>query len=262
MGGCIMNDQDERYIVPALRRGLAILGLFNRDRRTLSLPEITRELQLPRGTAFRLVHTLEAEGYLQRTPAANAFQLGLNVLTLGFEFIGSLDLVDVARPVLESLRDGADASTHLAILDGWDVVYLISVSSRHRITGNLVIGTRMPADRSSIGHALLFGATAHDIFARAKAGGATFSDDQAGKLAEAVFEAEKRGYVLFRGLYVPGITSIAAPVRDAEGCIVAGVNVSDYENVPSLAKAEDKLASKVVAAAEQISRRLGYRPRP
>ena len=82
----------DQYVVPALRRGLAVLRLFRHDRRVISLPEIVRELGVTRATAFRLAYTLEADGYLQRAPHSSAFQLGINLLSLGFEYLGSLDM--------------------------------------------------------------------------------------------------------------------------------------------------------------------------
>ncbi|RYE79667.1 MAG: IclR family transcriptional regulator, partial [Oxalobacteraceae bacterium] len=127
------SDETERYIVPALRRGLSLLRLFSRDRRVVTLPEIVRELSVPRATAFRLAHTLEADGYLQRAPHSNAFQLGLNVLSLGFEYLGSMDLLDIARPALEDLRDRLDLSVHMGVRDGTDIVYVLSLPSQHRL---------------------------------------------------------------------------------------------------------------------------------
>lgn len=250
---------DEQYIVPALRRGLSILRLFNRDRRTISLPEITRELDLPRGTAFRLVYTLEAEGYLQRAAHSNSFQLALGVLSLGFEYVGSLDIVDIAKPVLERLRDETDASTHLAVPDGWDVAYLVSIPSRHRISGNLTVGTRLSADQSSIGHTLLFGRSVEELMDLARAGGVALDEEEARALHRSIASEAASGYVLFRGIYVPGIDSVAAPVRDASGRVVAGINVSDYETVPCFGDADGALARAVMDAAGQISRGLGHR---
>ena len=111
-------DGDSQHIVPALRRGLAVLRMFTRDRRVISLPEIVRELGVPRATAFRLAHTLEADGYLKKAPHSTAFQLGINTLLLGFEYLSSQNLIEVARPVLEDLRDRVDASVHLGVQDG------------------------------------------------------------------------------------------------------------------------------------------------
>ena len=95
----------DQYIVPALRRGMAILRLFKPDRRVIALPEIVRELGMTRATAFRLVYTLEADGYLKRAPHSNAFQLGMNLLSLGFEYLGDGAFAVVPpAPLSELLR--------------------------------------------------------------------------------------------------------------------------------------------------------------
>ncbi len=252
-----MVDTQERYIVPALRRGLAILRMFDRARRVVTVPEMSRELGIPRGTAFRLAVTLEAEGFLQRAANSNAFQLGVGVLGLGFDYLGSLDVVEIARPILEALRDETDASVHLAIGDGWDVVYLLSLSSRHRISGNLAVGTRMQAHENSIGHALLFDCSAQELFGLARAAGVTLDGDEAERLHKTIAAEAARGFVFFRGLYVPGIASVATPVRDRAGRIVAGINVSDYETLPAFQDAEGALAEAVGRSARRISQGLG-----
>ena len=253
----------DQYIVPALRRGIAILRLFRHDRRVISLPEIVRELGVTRATAFRLAYTLQAEGYLERTPHSNAFQLGINLLSLGFEYLGSLDLVEVAKPILEDLRDRADASAHLGVQDGIEIVYVLKAPSRHRLRSNVTVGTRMPVHTTSIGHALLFdrspeelgklfsGVNMRDRFAHAPA--------DAGALYKELVEERKLGCVIYRSRFVDGLHSVAAPVRDASGHIVAGLNVSDYESIPTMDKLEGSVRDEVLRAAKAISRGLGFR---
>lgn len=253
----------DQYIVPALRRGLAVLRLFRHDRRVISLPEIVRELGVTRATAFRLAYTLEADGYLQRTPHSNAFQLGINLLSLGFEYLGSLDLVEVARPILEDLRDRADASAHLAVQDGTEIVYVLKAPSRHRLRSNVTVGTRMPIHTTSIGHALMFDSSPEELktlfagvnmrerFAHAPA--------DANALYKELVEERKLGYVVYRSRFVDGLHSVAAPVRDASGHIVAGLNVSDYESIPAMGELEGSVKDEVLRAAKAISRGLGYR---
>lgn len=254
----------ERYIVPGLRRGLALLRLFNRDRRILAVPEMVRELRISRATAYRLTCTLVADGYLERVPHSDAFQLGLHVLSLGFEYLGSLDLVEVARPVLDQLRDRTDASAHLGVRDGTDVIYVLKAPSQHRLRSNVSVGSRMPAHAVSIGRALLLDLTADEL--RALYRGARLkrvTPQTPGTVDEllARLERERRkGYVSYRSAYQEGIASTAAPVRDATGRIVAGVNVSDYESLPALQDQEGKLKDQVLEAAAAISRGLGYRP--
>jgi DNA-binding IclR family transcriptional regulator len=88
--------------VPGLERGIRVLRLFSRTRRVIGQGEMARELEIPRSPVHRLVTTLERLGFLRRTEAA-AFALGPGVLTLGFEYLHSLDLVELSTPVLQRL---------------------------------------------------------------------------------------------------------------------------------------------------------------
>ena len=254
----------DQYIVPALRRGMAILRLFKPDRRVIALPEIVRELGMTRATAFRLAYTLEADGYLQRAPHSNAFQLGINLLSLGFEYLGSLDLVEVARPVLEDLRDRADASAHLGIQDGREIVYVLKAPSRHRLRSNVTVGTRMPIHTTTIGHALMFDNSPEELRQLFKGVNLRERFAQAPADADALYKElmvqRSLGYVAYRSRYAEGLDSVAAPVRDATGRIVAGINVSDYESIPAMGELEGAIKDEVLRAAMTISRGLGYRP--
>lgn len=256
-------ETEDRYIVPALRRGLAVLRLFAGDRRTIAVPDIVRELGVSRATAFRLAYTLEADGYLERVVHSNAFRLGLNVLSLGFEYLGSQDLLEIAQPIIEDLRDRTDASAHMGVRDGAEVVYVLKAPSQNRLRSNVMIGSRMPAHATSIGRALLLDDSLEDlrrIFRGVKM--RRFSEQTPGTVQAlcAKLDAERgKGYVAYRSAYAPGIASVAAPVRDASGRIVAGVNVSDYESLPAMKDLEGKTKDEVLRAATAISRGLGYR---
>ncbi|MET0962745.1 MAG: IclR family transcriptional regulator [Noviherbaspirillum sp.] len=257
--------EGERYIVPALRRGLAVLRLFSRQRRVVTLPEIVRELGVPRATAFRLAHTLEADGYLQRTPHSNAFQLGLNVLSLGFEYLGSLDLLDIARPVLEDLRDRLDLSVHMGVRDGTDVVYVVSLPSQHRLRSNVSVGTRSPAHANSIGRATLFDLPVEELRKLYRGVRMERYSEQTPTTVDALHkqleQERRRGYVSWRSAIIPGIATVSAPIRDQEGRIVAGINISDYESLPVMQEREGRVKDEVMHAAAALSQNLGYRPR-
>lgn len=254
--------KEERYIVPALRRGLAVLRLFKRDRRVITVPEIVRELGVSRATAFRLTYTLEADGYLQRAPHSSAFQLRINVLSLGFEYLGSLELIEVARPVIEDLRDRADASAHMGVRDGTEVIYVLKAPSKHRLRSNVTVGSRMPAHATSIGRVLLFDCSREELLALYQGVTMQRFSPQTPATVESLharLEDERRkGYVSYRSAYQPGIASVAAPVRDATGRIVAGVNVSDYESLPAMQDQEGFLKDEVLQAAMTLSRGLGF----
>jgi DNA-binding IclR family transcriptional regulator len=263
-GGISSEEASDQYIVPALRRGLAVLGLFAHDRRVITLPEIVRELGVSRATAFRLAYTLEADGYLQRAPHSNAFRLGINLLSLGFEYLGSLDLVEVARPIVEELRDRADVSAHLGVQDGVEVVYVLSAPSRHRLRSNVTVGARREMHAASIGRVLMFDSTPDELRQLFQGVDMRAHFPHAPADADALYaevQAQRRqGYVAYRSRFAEGLYSVAAPVRDASGRIVAGVNISDYESIPAMQELEGRLKDEVLRAAMAISRGLGYRP--
>jgi DNA-binding IclR family transcriptional regulator len=259
-------EEKERYIVPALRRGLAILQLFGHDRTVIGVPEIVRELGISRATAFRLVYTLEADGYLQRAPHSHAFRLGIGMLSLGFEYLGSLDVVEVARPVVEDLRNRTDASSHIGLQDGTDAVTVFQALSRHRLRSPVTVGTRMPAHATSLGRALLMDFTLEELralYAGVKMRAYSPQTPTSVTALHRQLEIERgQGHVAMYSGYSPGIVSIAAPIRDGSGQIVASVNVSDHESLPALREPATRTCVAVMSAAETIASGLGYRGQP
>ena len=101
----IQTMDNGRYIVPGLARGLRLLQSFTRESPELGPGDLARALDLPRTTVFRLLHTLEAMGFVQKVPGARTYRLGPAVLGLGFEYLSDLELPEVARPILEALRN-------------------------------------------------------------------------------------------------------------------------------------------------------------
>ena len=126
------NDQEVKYLVPGLERGLQLLLAFGEQHRDLTFAELHRLVDMPKATAYRVVQTLEYMGFLERNARTNTFSLGMNVLRLGFEYIASLDVAQVGQPVIEQLRDISQCSSHLAIRDGRDIIYIARVSAAGR----------------------------------------------------------------------------------------------------------------------------------
>jgi DNA-binding IclR family transcriptional regulator len=259
-----MTQTDEpeqaRYIVTALRRGLAILSLFRRERRVIGVPDIASELGLSRATAFRMAYTLERDGYLQRLPNSNAFRLGSKVLVLGFDYLQGTEVVAGGREAVYALRDRTGFSAHMCVRDGVEIVYVLNASSHHRLRGDIPVGTRYPCHAVASGRALLFGMSEDEL--RTLYRGVTlqaFSEQTPTTVEElfAIIESEReQGYAMNTSGFVSGIVSVSAPVRDREGSIVAAINVSDSETVlKDLAAVRDE----VLQAANQVSTQLGWR---
>lgn len=253
-----------RYIVPGLARGTQILRLFNRDRRQLSAPEIARELEIPRSTVFRLVQTLEYLGLLERIDQTSDYRLGIGVLSLGFEFLASLEVTELARTILDRLRDHVGFSSHLAIRDGSDVVFVVKSPARAAFASSVTVGTRFPAHATVLGRVMLADLTPEELDQLYPTGQLPAYSDQTpetlAELQQVLRQDAKRGYAISEAYFEPGIGSIAAPVRDGSGRVIAAINVIFQDGSVDLADIQSKFVAPVTEAAEELSRRLDWRP--
>lgn len=257
-----MSKSSNRYAVPALERGLKLLQLFERDRVELGAPEIARELQLPRATVFRLIQTLEGLGFLERN--GTSLRLGPAVLRLGFEYLASLELTEIARPVIEQLRDESGCASQLVIRDGREVVVVLKASNPSMFASNVNVGTRFPAHATILGRTLLCELSDEELKRlfpepRLKAFSPT-TPKTLTELKKLLAADRRRGYVVSESFFEQGISAVAAPVRDQQSAIVAAVSITVQR--PSLEPRDyrNRLVEQVVQAAADASHRLNYRP--
>ena len=214
--------------VPGLERGIAILRLLRRDRRSLSAPQVAAELRLPRSTVHRLLQSLVGLNLLRRQ-GDGAYALGPAVLALGFEYLASLDIVELAGPVLARLRDDIGCSTHLAVLERSNVLFVARYAVRSAVSSSFGIGFSAPARETAIGR-LLLGELKREF---------AISDSMS------------------TSIFPRGMIAISAPVRDARGRTVAAMNATTVMGAFSAKEIRGPLKDKVVAAAAEISVQLG-----
>ncbi|MBL8325446.1 MAG: IclR family transcriptional regulator [Rubrivivax sp.] len=255
------RDSD-RYTVPGLERGLRILLEFSRDEPTLTAPELARRLGVPRSTVFRLLVTLENMGFVERTPDGRSHRLGLAVLRLGFEYLASLGIVELGRPLLEGLRDASGYSASLVVRDAREVVYLVRSAPRSPFATTVSVGTRLPAHATVLGHVLLGDlslAALRTLYPESRLEHFTAHTPQTvQQLFEVVQRTRGQGWVLAEGYFEPQICTVAAPVREGSGHIVAAIGLT----VPGPAIADDqreRLVALVRGATAELSARLNYR---
>lgn len=251
-------DEDP-YIVPAVDRAVKLLTLLAQERREMNLAELTSRLNLPHATAFRLAHTLEAHGLLRRKPTG--YEVGPRILSLGFEYLSSLDIVSVAHAELSRLRDETGASANLGVMDGFAIIYLCHVPSLRSLGSRVEVGSRMPAHGSSIGRVLMAMMSETDLAERWKAEPPPklegCVDDLDGLVAQARAD-RRRGWVLKRGVFESGLVAIAAPVLDVAGSAIAAINISGPAAV-MLGKDDAKAqTAALLSSARRISAQLGY----
>lgn len=258
------DNGNDKYIVPALERGLRLLGEFSRDSRTLGAPELARRLDLPRSTVFRLLSTLETLGFLERTGSGNDYRLGMAVLRLGFEYLSSLELTELGQPVLARLCDEIRYPCNLVVRDGRSIVYVAKVTPPTPFVSAVHIGTRLPAHATVLGRILLEDLTLPELRALYPEEHLEAFSDRTPKTVLELFDMvevdRQRGYVLGEGFYEASISTIAAPVRDESGHIVAALGAT----IPSghiESDRLDELVQRVRASADALSRLLNYQPR-
>jgi DNA-binding IclR family transcriptional regulator len=254
-----LDDSADRYNVPALERGLRILGEFSRENRTLGAPELARRFQLPRSTVFRLLTTLENMGFIERTEGGRDYRLGLAVLRLGFEYLAALPLNELGLPLLERLSSVSRHPCNLVVRDGRSVVYVAKVSPpspQSLFTSSISVGSRLPAHATVLGRILLQDLSLpqlRELYPEEHL--ESFSLDTprtAIDLFDLVQTDRERGYVLGEGFFETNISSIAAPVRDDTGRVVAalGITVPASHIDPSRVEA---LVEEVRATADELS---------
>lgn len=247
-----------RYIVPALAQGLAILSMFTRQRTRLSAPEIAQECALSRTTVFRLLHTLVAAGYLRKESDERHYSPGPALLSSGFSYLASLDYVELAQPVLQKLRDDTGLSSHLAIRDGREVVYVARYAAKTTVRSSVTIGTRFPIHATIMGRMLLLDASDGEL-------DALFPDKKLPRFSEQtpatlddlkrmLAEDRARGYAASQSFFERGVSSVAAPVRDATGEIVGAINVTSVDAYVDPAAMNGWIKDRVLAAAREITR--------
>lgn len=258
-----MSDADnDRYTVPGLERGLRILCEFSRREPTLTAPELARRLGVPRSTVFRLLVTLENMGFVERTEDGRAHRLGLAVLRLGFEYLASLGITELGRPILERMRDATGYTANLVVRDGRDIVYIQRAAAHSPFVSSVSIGTRLPAHATVLGQVLLGDLSLSQLRNLYPEAQLPRSSANAPASVDALFEmaqqARSRGHVLSEGFFEPHISTVAAPVHGENGHVVAAIGLTvPGGQIPSDQRAH--LVAEVRAGATQLSTLLNYR---
>jgi IclR family pca regulon transcriptional regulator len=143
------------HFVQSLERGLAVIRAFGADTPQLTLSEVARKTGLTRAAARRFLLTLCDLGYVRSD--GRLFSLTPRVLELGYAFLSSLSLTEVAEPHLERLVAEIHESSSVSVLDGDDIVYVARVPTSRIMRVSINVGTRFPAYATSMGRVLLAG---------------------------------------------------------------------------------------------------------
>ncbi|MEW1864400.1 IclR family transcriptional regulator C-terminal domain-containing protein [Streptomyces sp. NPDC088194] len=242
--------------VESLARGLTVLTAFDRGpRAALPLTAVAEATGLARATARRSLITLEHLGYVAHD--GRLFRPTPRVLELGFAHLSHLALPQIAQPHLVALVGQVRESASMAVLSGDDIQYVARVPTVRIMSVNITVGTRFPAYATSMGRVLLSGLPAAER-ARRLAGAdlkplTRHTVTSADRLATVLDLVERERYALVDEELEEGLRSIAVPVRDRAGRVVAAVNVSMHAAGGTAEQATTDLLPPLRQAAERIT---------
>jgi IclR family transcriptional regulator, pca regulon regulatory protein len=241
--------------IEALARGLDVIAAFTPNRPTMSLTDVATAAGLARPTARRILLTLRELGYVRAEESG--FALTPRVLDLGVAYVRSMGLWEVARPHMERLSARTNESCSVAQLDGSDIVYVARVAVPKIVALTVQIGTRFPALPTSLGKVLLAAldpAEVDAVLAEPTRSGLTprWQPDRAERDG-ALREVRARGWALTDEQLALGIRSVAAPVRDGTGRVVAALNVNTHAAETSLDRLVEHHLPALLHTAGEIS---------
>ena len=241
--------------VQSLARGLSVIRAFDATHSRRTLSDVARATDLTRATARRFLLTLVELGYVRTD--GSSFWLTPRVLELGYSYLSSLSLPEIAGPHLELLAEKVRESASVSILDGDDVVYVARVPVSRIMTVSITIGTRFPAYATSMGRVLLAGLSPSKFdayLARVTLLELTsHTVDTADKLRTAVDEVRAQGFAIVDQELEAGLRSLAAPIHDATGSVVAAANISTQAARYSIDAIHDTLVPAILATTAAIA---------
>ncbi len=237
--------------VTALARGLTVIRAFGPDRPHMTLAEIAKRVSLPRATVRRSLITLEVLGYVECD--GRNFSLSPKVLALGNSYLTSSPFPRTIQPMLERLAEKIGESCWAAIFDDEDVLLVAGAKSNRMLSAGLRVGSRLPAYCSAFGRVLLSGRTDQEIEIYLSSvilrmhTSRTVTDPAA--IRRGIAEARCNGYAIADGEVELGLCSLAVPIFDLRGNIVAAINTT----VPSSRVKASEMIERFLPHLRQVA---------
>jgi IclR family pca regulon transcriptional regulator len=240
--------------VQSLERGLAVIRAFDSEHTRMTLSEVARRAGLDRAAARRFLLTLVRLGYVQHD--RDRFSLRPRVLELGFAYLSTLSLPEVAQPHMERLVAQVNESSSIAVLDDLDIVYTVRVPTRRIMSVSIAVGTRFPAWVTSMGRVLLAGLPAEEredrlqrIDLRPYTRRTLTSVDRLQSELDAVRE---QGWAMVDQELEDGLRSVAAPIHDRLDAVEAALNVSVHASRTTLDELRRRFVPLLLETAAAI----------
>ena len=237
-----------------------LLKSFSEGEAEIGVTSLSRRLGVAKSTVYRLASTLVSEGLLEQNPETEKYRLGMSLFALGALVRQRMNVATDARPFLFHLREATGETVHLAILEGPDIVFVLNLESNHAIRMRADLGARKPAFCTAEGRAMLAFQpqdVVNDVLGCRLVPRTPKTIIDAGQIRTALEEVRALGFATEDEQSELGMRSVAAPIRNANGRVVAAIGLAG----PIQRLSDEALASfapLVADAARTISARLGY----
>ncbi|PLS07186.1 IclR family transcriptional regulator [Neobacillus cucumis] len=255
-----LKNQEDSHL-SSVKNALRILKSFTMDQPEKKISDLSASLGLNKSTVSRTMTTLASEGFVYKDPESKKYRLGLSILSLSGIVNSNMDIYRESQPVLNKLVETIGETAHISVLDNLDVIYLQKVECNHPVRFLTHIGKRNPPYCTSSGKVLLAFSNEEVLEQVLEKGLKKFTKNtitSPEKLRTHLKQVKESGYASSAEEILEGVTSIAAPIYDYRGKVIAALSVVGPmqrilpQKIPGYAK-------KVISAAKEISMRMGYR---
>ena len=248
--------QGDPNFMTSLARGLLVIQAFSDRRLQLSISQLSKRTGLSRASVRRCLYTLTKLGFAGADDG-RSFYLRPRVLALGHSYLSSMPLATAAQPILEHLSQILHESCSIALLDGTEIVYLARANVTRIMSIDLGVGTRLPAFCTSIGRVLLANLPPEELesmLSRIELVRYTEKTlTSVEKLRQVMATVRTEGYAIIDQELELGLRSMAVPVRNPTGRVVAAVNVGAHAQRVSVQDMQTRFLPYLRAAAQELS---------
>ena len=239
----------------SLARGLLVIQAFSERRLQLSISQLSKRTTLSRASVRRCLHTLSKLGFAG-TDDGRSFYLRPRVLALGHSYLSSMPLATAAQPILEHLSQILHESCSIALLDGTEIVYVARANVTRIMAIDLGVGTRLPAFCTSMGRVLLANLPPDELeTVLPKIEFTRYTDrtvSSVEKLRQVLAAVKREGHAIIDQELELGLRSMAVPVRNPAGRVVAAINVGAHGQRVSIQDMRTRFLPYLRAAAQEL----------
>ena len=253
------KDKGNEYLLGSVKNALRILNSFTMEEPEKRVSDLAQELGLGKSTVSRLLGTLASEGYVQKDPETLKYRLGLRILTLYSIIVSKLEVSRESRPVLRRLVNETGESAHVAILEDKDVVYVEQVECAQPAHILSYVGRRNPAHCTSTGKLLLAYQDEGAVERFLEDGLVRFTEHtitDPEQFRQHLKTIRQEEFCYSINEFIHGVISMAVPIRDYTGRVIASVALVGPEQ--RMRGQIASLRTRLQKAGQEISRNLGY----